>query len=249
MFHTIAWFESIDPANALVPIAAVPEVQLFSSGDDIRVPEKLPGLIGAAALINDASGVRAQLQAPSLRVLTNLDIEPIVLAATFGEPPEVLFHPQSFIPLDPDEALQFHVQSDPAAAVAHFGVVWLADGPQVPAEGRLFSVRATSAVTQVNGAWTNGALTLSQTLPAGQYQVVGMRARSTDGVAARLIFTEQTSRPGVPMANAVADEDVMAFRFGRAGVFGVFPNTIPPTVDVLGGAATSQVYILDLIRL
>jgi len=249
MFHTIAWGQSIDPAGVLSPLDAIPETQLFSSGDDIRVPAKLPGLIGAAALENDASAARAQLQAPSLRVLTNLDIEPIVAAATFGNPPEVLFHPESLIPLDPDEALQFHVESNPAAPVQHFGLVWLADGPQQVAEGRLFSVRATSAVAQSNTAWVNGTLTLAQSLPAGNYQVVGMRSRSADLVAARLVFTEQTNRPGVPAVNAIGDRDARAFRHGRSGVFGVFPNTIPPTVDVLGGAAVAQVHILDLIRL
>lgn len=249
MFHTIAYFESIDPAGALVPIAAVPEQQLFSSGDDIRIPATLPAILGAAALINDASLVRAQLQAPSLRVLTNLDIEPIVQAAVFGSPPEVLFHPQMAIPLDADEALQFHMESDPAAGVDHHGLVWLGDGPQIPATGRMFTVRATSAITQIDAVWTNGVLTLGQTLPAGQYQVVGMRARSTDMVAARLVFVEQSARPGVPGVNAIPDEDVKSLRHGMAGVFGVFPNTIPPTVDVTGGVATAQVYMLDLIRL
>jgi len=249
MFHVVAWGQSIDPAGVLSPLDAIPETQLFSSGDDIRVPVFLPGLIGAAALINDASAARAQLQAPSLRVLTNLDIEPIVNAATFGEPAEVLFHPESIIPLDPDEALQFHVQSDPAAPAQHFGLVWLADGPQLPVEGRMFSVRATTTIQQSNTAWVNGQMVLGQTLPAGQYQIVGLRSRSADLVAARLVFTEQTSRPGVPAVNVISDEDVRSFRHGRTGVFGVFPNTIPPTVDVLGGVAASQVHILDLIRL
>lgn len=248
MFHVAAFNQSIDPANALVVINAVREEMLFTQGADLRVPDVMPNLIGQAALINDASGVRAQLQSPSLRAFANLDIEPIVLAAVFGSPPENLFHPTNPIPLVADEALNLAVQSDPAAAAQHYGVVWLADGPQQAIAGNMFSIRATSAVQQVVGAWTNGNLTLSQVLPAGRYQIVGMRARSADAVAARLVFPEQRGRPGVPAVNAIADLDPWMFRYGGVGVFGEFPHTVPPTVDVLGGVAAAQTYIFDLIR-
>jgi hypothetical protein len=249
MFHTIAWFQSIDPAGVLTTINAVREETLFTSGLDIRVPTALPFIIGAAALANDASAARAQIQSPSLRVFANLDIEPVVAAAVFGEPAENLWHPESPIPVVADEALNFAVQSDPAAAAAHYGLVWLADGAQQPVTGQMFSVRATSAIAQVVGAWTNGNLVFSQTLPAGRYAIVGMRARTTDGVAARLVFPEQLARPGVPAINAIGDEDVYWHRYGRSGVFGQFPHTNPPTIDVLGGVAVVQQYVFDMVRL
>lgn len=248
MFHTGAFYEDIDPAGALVGIAAVPEQTIFTSGDDLRVPTQLPFLIGAAALIGDASGVRAQLQSPSLRIFTNLDIEPIVLADLFGSPPEVLFHPKRAIPLQADESLNFYMDSDPAVAEQHYGLVWLADGPQSEVVGEMFSIRATAAITQVLTAWTNGTLAFAQVLPAGRYQVIGMRARSTDAIAMRLVFPEQIARPGVPVVNAIGDEDPPSFRFGRSGVFGEFPHTNPPTLDVVGGAAVVQNLILDLIK-
>lgn len=248
MNHLAAWYESKDPGGALVLLAAVPEQTLFAVGDDLRVPESMPNIIGAAALENDASGVQAQVQSPSLRMLSNLDIEPIILAAVFGSPPEVLFHPENPIPVTAEEALNFAVLSDPAAAAAHYGLVWLADGPQLPIAGHVFSLRATATVQQVAGAWVNGNMTYTQTLPAGRYQVVGMRVRSTDLVAARLVFPEQIARPGVPAVNAIADIDVKTFRYGRSGIWGEFPHTTPPTLDVLGGTAAAQTVILDLLR-
>lgn len=249
MFHLAAWAQSIDPAGALTPIDAVREEMLFTTGDDIRVPESLPFIIGQACLANDASVSRAQVQSPSLRSFANLDVEPIVAAAVFGTPPESLFHPDSPIAVAADEALNFAIQSDPAAAAIHYGLLWLADKAQERITGNIFTVRATSTVAQTTTTWVNGNLTFSQTLPAGRYRIVGMRARSTDGVAARLVFPEQVARPGVPVLNAIGDNDPWAFRYGNAGAFGEFPHTNPPTVDVLGGAAAAQTYMLDLLRI
>lgn len=248
MFHIVAWEESIDPGGALVTINAIREEMLFTSGDDIRVHVSMPNIIGKAATINDASAARAQIQSPSLRVMTNLDVEPVVAALTFGSPPEASFHPQSAIPVVADEALNFAVQSDPVSAVLHRGFVWLADAAQQPIAGQFFSVRATSAIALVTGTWVNGNLVMSQTLPTGRYQVIGMRARGTNLVAARLVFPEQIARPGVLAVNAIGDEDPWSFRRGMAGVWGEFLNTVPPTVDALGTTDTAQTYILDLVR-
>lgn len=248
MFHYGMFAQSIDPGNALTAISAAREEMFFTSGADFRVPTQLPFIIGALAQINDASGSRAQVQSPSLRMLANLDVEPIVLAATLGTPPEQSTWPLTPIPVTPDEALNFAVLSDPAAAALHYGHILLADGPQQAVQGQLFTVRATATVAQNTVAWVNGNLTFSQSLPAGRYAVVGMRARSTDAVAARLVFPEQMARPGVPVVNAIADLDPWHFRFGRMGVWGEFPHTNPPTLDVIGGAAAAQTIMLDLIR-
>lgn len=249
MFHLSAFYQSVDPAGALTPINAVREEMIFTNGADLRVPKGLTTLIGAAALANDASVTRAQIQAPSLRVQANLDVEPVIAAAVFGTPPEQSFFPESPTKLVEDEALNFAILSDPAAAAAHYGLVWLSDGPQQPVTGEMFTVRATATIQQTVGTWTNGSITLSQVLPAGNYAVVGLRVRSTDGVAARLVFPATFNRPGVAVVNALADLDPYWTRFGRMGVFGQFPNTIPPTLDIVGGTAAAQTLLLDLVRL
>jgi hypothetical protein len=248
MFHLSAWYQSVDPAGVLLPINGVPEATLMVAGADIRVPKALPFIIGAAGLANDASGSRAQIQSPSLRIQTNLDVEPLVLALVFGNPPEQSFWPQTPVQVVPDESLNFAILSDPAAAAAHYGLVFLADGAQNPIEGNIFSVRCTAAITLSAGVWVNGALTFQQTLPAGRYAVVGMRARSANLVAARLVFQEQMARPGVLAVNAIADQDPYWTRFGRMGVFGEFESTNPPTVDALGVTDSAEIFILDLVR-
>ena len=248
MFHLAAWYESIDPGGVLTPIAAVVDQSVFTSGDDIRVPTAMPNIIGQAALADDASAAGAQVQSPSLRAMVNLDIEPLVAAAVFGSPPEGLFHPLSPITVVPDEPVNFALNSDPAAGADHYGLIWFGDGPQQPVPGNIFSVAVSSALALSAGVWINGTLLFSQTLPLGRYTIVGMRARGTNLVAARLVFVGGAFRPGVPAVNALADEDPAVFRYGRTGAFGVFHSNTPPTVDCLGITDVAQSYIFDLVQ-
>lgn len=249
MFHLVGYEQSVDPGGAAVNLNAIREEVVFTNGPDVRVPTALPNVMGVAVTINDASLVRAQLASPSLRQQANIDIEPIVQALVFGSPTEINLFPEAPIPVTPDEALNLSVVSDPAAPVIHRGLVWLSDGPSQAVKGELLTVRCTSAVTLVTGVWVNGSLAFLQSLPAGKYQVVGMRARGTNLVAARLVFPEQVARPGVAAVNAIGDLDHWLCRFGRMGVWGQFPHTNPPTVDCLGVTDAAQTYLLDLVRI
>lgn len=249
MFTVAAWAESIDPGGALVPIAAVADDTVITQGDQIRVPSGLANVMAQAAMIQDASAVRAQLQSPSLRAQFNLDIEPLVISNVFGSPPEILWHMMNPIPVVAQESLEIHMQSDPAAPARHIGLVYFGDGPQQPVTGNIFSIRATATIQQVDLTWTDGELTFSQVLPFGDYQVVGMRARSTDAAAARLIFRGSPWRPGVPVVNALADRDLFQLRYGRSGVFGTFNTNTPPALEILSGIVAIQTVILDLMRI
>lgn len=248
MFHIGAFAEDIDPGGAMANIAACRETRFQTVGDDWRIPPELTYIAGHAALIDDASGVQAQFQSPSLRILANLDVEPVILAAVFGPPDEVTLFKANPIQLQADENLNLQMNSNPAAVEVHYGLFWLSDGPIAPAQGNSFTVRCTAAITQTETTWVNGNLTFGQDLPAGSYAVVGMRARAATGVAARLVFQGQNACPGVPIVNAIGDADFDEFRHGRFGVFGTFPHTNPPTLDVLGGGAVAQVILLDLIK-
>lgn len=248
MFHLAAFEQSLDPAGAFVAINAIREEQFQVNGVDFRVRAGLENILGMACTINDASAVRAQVQSPSLRTLANLDVEPIIAALVFGNRPVVGFYPEVAISVAADENVNFFVQSDPAAAAMHRGFVWFGDGPQAPVKGSFFSIRATSAITLATGTWVNGNLTFGQVLPTGRYQVIGMRARGANLVAARLVFPEQVPRPGCVACTAIGDQMDPVFRAGNSGVWGEFDNTVPPTVDCLGVTDTAQTYILDLVR-
>lgn len=248
MNHLIAFAESIDPGGALVNIAGVADDTVFVSGDDVRVPTALPYLAGEAALISATSPVQAQIQSPSLRQVANIDVEPCALGLVFGDPAELSMHPKSPIPLRGDESLNFLVNTNPAGAELHYGLCWLSDGSIQEVSGTSFSVRATMSVTAVANAWVNGALTFSQDLPVGMYDVVGLSVRCAGGVAARLNFKGGAWRPGVPAGVAIDDKISEQFRHGRMGVLGSFHTNTPPSVEILAAAgAVTPVVILDLI--
>lgn len=247
-FHLAAFAESIAPNAALINIAAVQDDTVFTSGDDVRVPSDLPFIMGVAGL-NDASGpVQMQVQSPSLRRITNLNVAPYNSGLVFGEPLEIDFFHENPIPVQADEAVNFLAENTEAVAALHYGLVWFSDGPQTLVNGASYGIRTTSSLTAIANQWVNAALTFTTDLPVGNYDVVGLRVVETNGVAARLNFVGGAWRPGVPVVSSDLVSGSPVLRKGRIGIFGTFHTNTPPTVDFLGaaGAVTPDV-ILDII--
>lgn len=253
MMHLAAYFESLDPAGAYAPLAAVQDPAINTRGDDIRIASQIPFIYGAAGLTAAAVYTSSQLRSPSLRTLNNLFVRPLVNAVTFGDPPEVALFPMNPRGMVPAEDVQFWTNSTPGAgAEAHYGLVWMCDGPLAPVNGEIFSVGATAASTLVAGTWVNSPITFDQALPSGTYQCVGMRVEGANLVCSRLVFPgggDNSFRPGVPgsTASTVVDADFM--RYGKLGVFGTFNQDNPPTLDNLGVTDTAQTVVLDLIKI
>lgn len=248
MQHLVAYYESQDGGNAYHNVAAVLDTVVFTSGDDVRVPEAISHIIGVAQLSGATTLTAGRISSPTLRQLANPNVEPIVNAVVFGSYPEFNHMPLNPIRISGNESVRCEINSDHASAVAEYGLLLLADGAQQPVPGDIFSVRADAAITLSAGTWVNGALTFEPTLPDGQYQVVGMRFRGTNLVAGRLVFPGQAFRPGAPAVNAIGDLDIPTFRFGRGGVFGQFDTNQPPTLDALGVTDSAQDIVLDLIK-
>lgn len=248
MQHLVGWFQDVDQAAAAADIDVIPDETLFAQGDIIRVPEAM-NLLQALAFVSACTTfVSAQLQAPSLRSLANFDILPANRTATPANPPAIASLGNNPMSLVPGESLTYNTNTDHAAAIEIYGFLWLADAPPAPVNGEIFSVRATAAITLADGIWTNGALTFTQDLPFGNYDVVGIRVESANLIAARLVFPGGRWRPGVLGANAPADVDVPAFRYGVSGVLGSFNSNEPPTLDAIGVTDTAEDVILDLIK-
>jgi hypothetical protein len=121
--------------------------------------------------------------------------------------------------------------------------------------GRMSTARATGTATLTANAWTNVVLTFDQAFPAGDYAIVGMRARSASSLAARLVVKGLNWRPGCIAAagatTAPTQLDGMPnlFRYGHLGVWGYFNNATPPDVEFLSGAAdTAEVVYLDVVK-
>ena len=245
-FTMVAYSESQDSAT-LVNVAALVDPHVRVVGDDIVVPSGLPYVGGVYAIGADIT--RAQLVSPSIRRRYPLEVTPIEIATEPSDPVKYTPFFASPIGLDEDEALNFQAAENNAAAGRCTGVVWLCDGATSPISGsEMFSIRATNASTLVAFAWTNGALTFGDTLPAGTYAVVGMRSSSVGLIAARLVFSQYPWRPGCIGSDTLGELGVPIFRMGGLGIWGEFQHNTPPTVDFLSiSADTSQTVDLDLV--
>lgn len=249
MFTTVGWFENIDTA-VIDYITALQDPHIRVVGDDIIVPGDVNGLMGCIGL--GASMTQIQLMSPSLRERANLDLAPVNVAAEpahYGY--DTVLHDwfDRPIPLVPAEAINARINQAAGAAEDETVLIWLGTGMDPVPTGPMFTLRCTNATTLAADAWTNGALTLTQSLPAGRYALVGARARSAGLIAARFVFPGYQWRPGIIGVDAVGDSDFTRFRYGNAGMFGEFEHDLPPTVDFLSVSAdTAQVVHLDLIQ-
>jgi hypothetical protein len=247
-FTLVGYTESQDSAS-LTNVAALADPHVRVVGDDIVVPSGLNYVGGVYAIGADIT--RAQLVSPSIRRRYPFEVTPIEIAAEPADP--VKYNPFFFSPiaLDEDEALNFQAAENNASAGRCSGLVWLCDGATTPMTGsEMFTIRATNSSTLTAYAWTNAALTFGDTLPAGEYAVVGMRASSAGLIAARLVFSQYPWRPGCIASDTLGEQSAPIFRFGALGVWGEFSHNTPPTVDFLSlSADTSQTVDLDLVLL
>ena len=247
----VVFSESVDAADAVNAITPVVDQIQPADGDFYRIMEERNHIIGCAMLQSAGGTQLSRIQAASIlnKLGGPLNISPRVNALVFGSPPEVVMFPRSPIMLKPDEGVSMEQRSDPVAAERQYGILWLSKGPVEPVSGEIVTVRFTAAIALSAGLWVNGAITLAQALPAGNYDVVGMRIEGTNLVAARLVpIKGGNDRPGVAAVNAAADLDMPFSRFGALGVWFSFANTQTPTLDALGVTDTTQVGYLDLIQ-
>ena len=207
-----------------------------------------------------------QIKTPSLSGGNKLpveidDVDKTATQPTVTTPPLVDFSAQP-VHLVNGEGLEADILTDGTSAAAYV-VYWLGDGMNDFVEGQFMpGVRATSSTTLSAGAWTNCTLTFDYSLPAGGYAVVGMRAESATGIAARLAFPELGPRPGVLAGTATAirpnfratQQYVRSFPAaapaGRFISWGSFVQDSPPSVDFLAVAAdTAEQVVLDLVKI
>ncbi len=250
--HLVAYTASVLTAGGLATFPPVPDSTIGINGDAIQIPGKYNKIAAAAALVTYGTMTQAQLRAPSLRELFFPDLSPLIVGTGFGRPAGVDLRFTDPEPLATNEGMTFLSDGggDGTTAGEVYGLVWLSDGAVQRAKGVSHKLRATTAISAQVGGWENGAITFAQTLPVGTYQIVGLRAMAAGLIAARLVFLGAlaVTRPGVPGVGS--GNVVMPEGFGRleAGVLGEFTSTSPPSMDVLGGSSTAQVYEFDLIK-
>jgi hypothetical protein len=248
--QVVAFYATALATGALVQVAAVPDQSITLATPFLYVPPKWNKLLYGAAFGSLGDTTRAQLQSPSLREMFFPDISPINATGSADNYFEYFDASRNPIQLQTGEQLGAFVQTSSAAELVTV-VCILGDDKVTPSSGQSFPAFATATPTLVAGQWVNGALTFPQPLPAGDYDIIGMRAFGTGLTAARLVFVGESaqSRPGVFAQSTGLTMGQPMFRQGNNGTYGRFNNVTPPTVDHLGavGAITSS-FVFDLVK-
>lgn len=255
MFHLAAFWQSVNPAGAYVQLAAPADQELSVNTPKILVPV-LNNVILVAAGLESTAVPRARLVSPSILSVFRNQISPVSFAAAAGvvplSPARLMDMRNDPLILIPQEQLTAEINSNPLAAQAQWVLVWFADKPPTPVQGKVYTARATVANPLAAGVWTVNTLTFDDALPRGRYQVVGFKAVSTTMIASRILIPNVPWRPGCLGNQLVSDVESPIFRFGNLGEWGQFEDTTNLQIESLANAAdtaASQIYFVDLIQL
>ena len=145
---------------------------------------------------------------------------------------------------------QFGVQLDSTAAELQRACVWLHDGDYTVPPGQISSLQFTATVTTVAETWTQGTITLAQSLQPGTYSVVGLDVVAATNHFARLVFPDGGPRPGVLSRASTAVFPSPLFSGGALGEFGRFTNFSLPSIELLNSAAGAIAVqgVIEVIR-
>ena len=245
---TLVGFYDCTQHDALAEVDGIADPHVRVQGNDIYVPSlnKLLGVFAGGANLTDV-----RLQSPSLRRLVNQRIspvhpEPLPVGSYHG----IRAHFWKVSPRTLDIAEALNVFAINAGATDEYIFVWLMDKLEPLPAGSIVTIEGSATITDVEGAWVNGAIVFNQTLPAGRYAVAGMRAQGGQTVAGRLVFPDTSPRPGCMGRAHYYELDLPETRYGGLGSWGEFEHDAPPTVDAIGNAGGEQTHTicLDLVQ-
>ena len=251
MMHLAAYYTSIANTAADQQINALTDSMVQIRDNAFITPDKMRRVILAAFFGTNLTV--AKLKPASYRNFGDYWVEPlgnavggagaITPALNLTDLPE---HGAPLI-LDSQEELPAYGQQGSGGAQDAYAVVIFSDGKPPKREGKFFTVRGTGTTTLNAKAWTLCPITMDTGLPAGRYNLVGARAKSTGILAFRFAFTEQINRPG-----GLGNQNDTAFtqdgqRNGAWGVWGSFDHLSIPQLEVLSTSAdTAETVWMDV---
>lgn len=242
----VAWSESVPLVTTQQLLAGVPDSHVRVEGDNIVVP-KYNMIVGEYAIGVDIQNV--EIQAPSLRRMFPENIAPVENVATPAFPPDPLIRKINPLPLEIDEQLTALAGNSNALPQLENVFIWLADGPIQPVTGPIFTIAGTLTVPATAYAWGNAPIVLSDSLPVGDYKIVGGRCELASLIAWRVNFVGGIWRPGTLGVASISSKTPKGSRYGDMGVWGVFSHLTPPTIDTFDtGAGGAAIIYLDLIK-
>lgn len=251
MFHTLAYGGAVIASAANQNVAAsIDNVITTSANNKYIMPAKVQ-VLGASAL-NDFL-TRARINAPSLRNEGLPEIYPGITGSVNPNPPVMAYWRDVGPTLQMNEEVGLEITDGVSVTLNATGAIWIQDKRDPIPPGKRMRIFGSAALTLVKNAWVSGNIVLDQTLPFGNYAVIGMQANCPNSHVARLIFPRSgVWRPGCLTGNAVgATDPLQYFGAGVLGMWGQFTSVAQPLVEVFAVAAGAQTVncILDMVQL
>jgi hypothetical protein len=247
MHHTAAYYGTV---------AQTSEIDLPALADNYLVIQNSHFLpqVDMPLLYAGAFGTlltRARISTPSLAKVTTPWIRDISPALGAGSP--MLFANYSDDPIvlkALEEVTQFQTDSA-VTSESNAAILGLQTQPVPRPAGNIYTIRGTGVGTLTVGAWSSiGTITWQNTLPQGQYAILGAVFNSAGAIAGRLIIPGVPYRPGGLAVQSITARTDRLFRNGLLGVWGYFNNYAMPSVEILSGSAdTSEEVYLDIARI
>jgi len=229
----------------LTALDVLPDEHVTYRDENLTVPV-LNKIMGAWAGAEDIE--RAQLLSPSLRAMFLEELSPLVLDETpVGSNGGFIDMSKSPLALVTSEKLNALLENTAVTYESHI-LVWLCDAAPSPIAGDIHTIRAVPDTAPTADVWTHSTLTFSQTLPAGDYAIVGAQWVEVGGIAARFMVPGFSWRPGM-LANTLGDgEFYPAFRKGNWGKWLEFDFDNPPSVEMLSTGTDKGEFYIDMIQ-
>jgi hypothetical protein len=267
-FHLAAYHGFITTTD-VQPLPPVTDMYLPSTSTGLLLPTALQ--VVAAYATAPSRSVRfggvipglqsARINAPSLLRVAYPYIRPVSQSPGEITDPNVMNLIHRPLALPASEVVGIDVVSGVAALppTRASALLWLCDHlvPVPPGESFTLRFATTTAAGTVEGTWSPvGTVVFDQSLPPGNYTVIGFEHWSPQAVAARLLFPGMHMRPGTlsltgpiqspPFVFPADARPERLFFEGGIGVFGTFDSFAPPSIEVLtavGGDTQHEAYL------
>lgn len=247
MFHLSAYTANLVTATP-TDVTPVPDgIMLIQNGHFVpQQPMRVDWMAGMGT-----ASLTAQLVTPSLRLIGTPYIRPPIPALVPGTIPAIQDFSSNQVQLAALEEVEILANQASGGSIQSTFLVAFDPGAIGPVpSGPIYCFQGTSVTAAVANTWTQLAMTWQQSLPVGQYAMIGAEYIATNAQAARFTFQGQNLRPGCLGASLNSNKPVQAMIDGSFGVWGTFANYAMPIVQVLnnGTDAVHTVYVY-LIRI
>lgn len=245
MFHLAGYYGSIAAvANTNCPAIVDDVLTIQNAHFMLTQPRDLLFAYAGSPLLD-----RARINSPTFRAFSPSFIWPINLDDSIPANPGVADYRDNPLRIPPLEEIAVEVTNTAAGPSDTFALLGLQSVYEPVPRGNIYTLRGTSTTATVADVWTTAVFAWADTLPDGNYVVVGGMQYSATAVAFRLIFDNQIDRPGC-IASVLATGDQWPPQGkGGLGVWGHFRPCAMPQVQLLNTAAVAvHTILLDIMR-